>query len=112
MSKIVYNCDFGGFSISETAYNWLLEQDRPTSYPYAHKEFKYFEWRGPRHHPALVACVEALGKEANGPNAKLAIAEIDSSHYKIVEWDGREEIAELDVRSWIDVRDLNYHEEE
>jgi len=53
-----------------------------------------------RNHPLLVACVEALGSEANGRFAKLSIVEIpDDVEWEIDEYDGIEQVHEKH-RSW------------
>ena len=52
----------------------------------------------PRHHPILVACVEALGERANGHDPKhglaadLRIAEIKGERYYVVNYDGKETV--------------------
>lgn len=50
--------------------------------------------------PLLVACVEALGKKANGGCADLAVVEIpDGVEWEIDEYDGNEHVAEVH-RTW------------
>ncbi len=88
--KVVVNRCFGGFSLSK-----------------AGMEFMGLEWDGyghcndlSRHDPNLVACVEKLGKKANGEHASLFITEIpDEIQYIIQEYDGREHVAEKH-RTW------------
>lgn len=48
-----------------------------------------------RSHPALIECVEALGKAANGRHAELKIVEIpDGISWEIDDYDGMESIEE------------------
>lgn len=81
--KVVVNRCFGGFSLSR-----------------AGMEFMGLEWDGyghcsdlSRHDPKLVACVEQLGKKANGACALLSVTEIpDDVQYVIKEYDGMEHV--------------------
>lgn len=53
-----------------------------------------------RAHPDLIACIEALGKMANGAHAAIKIKEIpDNVDWQIEEYDGLEHIAEKH-RTW------------
>lgn len=63
---------------------------------------RYWEtWlRNSRSHPLLVRVVKQLGKDANGPFAKLKIVEIpDDVKWEIAEYDGAEHVAEVH-RTW------------
>lgn len=55
-----------------------------------------------RHHKDLVAVVETLGEEADGPCAKLAIEKVYGNQYRIDQYDGAERVVtpEDDVH-WI-----------
>lgn len=55
-----------------------------------------------RHHKDLVAVVEALGNDANGRSAKLAIEKVYGNQYRIDQYDGAERVVtpEDDVH-WI-----------
>lgn len=129
MNKVVYNSDYGGFSLSLKAVEWLeqnckdselrdfIESMRIVYYEQLPKigkerssslkdEFicynvsNWFEDR--RHHKDLVAVVEALGNDANGRGAKLAIEKVYGNQYRIDQYDGAESVVtpEDDVR-WI-----------
>lgn len=87
--KIVINRCFGGFGLSEKAYQYLGK-----------------EWDGygsaywARNDKRLVKCVEELGAEANGSCANLKVVEIpDDVEWEIDEYDGMETIEEVH-RSW------------
>lgn len=54
-----------------------------------------------RHHPDLVAVVEALGKETSGSCANLAIEEISGNQYRIDEYDGAEDVITPDGNDWV-----------
>ena len=90
MTKIVINCCWGGYSLSEEAYKYLeLEWDG-----YG------FEFEDDRTNPDLVKCVEELGKKANGEHALLKVVEIpDDVKWYIHNYDGDETIEEVH-RSW------------
>jgi hypothetical protein len=88
--KIVKNGCYGGFSLSEEAYNYL---DLPwDGYGY--------EFENHRDNPKLVEVVETLGRKASGVNASLMIVEVpDDVEWYIDEYDGWESVRERH-RSW------------
>jgi hypothetical protein len=88
--KIVINKCYGGFGLSEAAYQELgIPWD---GYGY--------ELNEDRANPALVAVVEKLGYAASGGCAKLAVIEIpDGVDWEIDEYDGFESVHEKH-RSW------------
>jgi len=55
----------------------------------------------PRSDPDLIAIVEQLGSAANGPHAKLEIAEVEEGErYRIDEYDGYENVMTVDDYEW------------
>ena len=90
--KVVINRCFGGFGLSEKAYEFLgLEWD---GFGYKYNG-DYF-----RTDAKLVECVETLGEEANGRYAELKVVEIpDDVEWEIDYYDGVETIHEVH-RSW------------
>lgn len=88
--KIVINRCFGGFSLSEKAYQHMgLKWD---GYGYA--------FGISRDDERLVECVEALGTDANGRFANLKVVEIpDEVEWEITDYDGVETIEEVH-RTW------------
>lgn len=85
--KVVINRCYGGFGLSEKAYEYLgLEWDG----------FGYEYCYGDRSDKKLVECVQTLGSEANGRCAKLKIVNIpDDVEWEIENYDGMESIHEL-----------------
>lgn len=83
--KIVINKCFGGFGLSQEAYEYLgLEWD---GFGFA-DEIK-------RNDPKLVECVETLGERADGRFANLVVVEIpDDVEWEIDQYDGLETIVE------------------
>ena len=90
--KVVINRRLGGFSLSEKAYAELgLEWD---DFGF---EYKKDETRSD---PKLVACVEKLGADADGVNARLSVVEIpDGIEWEVEVCEGQEWIAEKH-RTW------------
>ena len=86
--KVVINRCFGGFSLSEKAYEFLgLEWDK---YGYKYNGYDF------RNDARLVECVETLGEEADGRFAELKVVEIpDDVEWEIEEYDGLESIHEV-----------------
>ena len=91
--KIVVNRCYGGFGLSEEAYDFLgLKWDGYYGYAYMPDD--------KRTDPKLVECVEKLGEKANGKFAKLEVVEIpDDVMWEISSYDGWETIEEKH-RSW------------
>lgn len=92
--KIVLNKDYGGFSISDTACEFL-------GLPLTHKHYSsslvsncnyYFD--DDRSNPQLIECVEKLGSLASGAFAALEIVEIpdETTDYYINDYDGLETV--------------------
>ena len=90
--KIAINKCYGGFSLSEKAYEFLgLKWD---GYGFDYNDYDK------RTDPKLIECIEELGVEANGFYAKLKIIEIpDDVNWEIKEYDGVEWVAEKH-RTW------------
>ncbi len=116
--KIVINTCYGGFGLSQEAYQKLNEWGIPiVDYPTSDNfEDEKVIFRGgfsesiprlwdawlsdERDNPLLVRVVEELGDAANGPYAKLKVVEIpDGLDYIIDEYDGIETIHEPH-RTW------------
>lgn len=87
--KIVINCEYGGYELSEEAYRELgLKWD---GYGYA--------FNNDRANPKLVDVVEKLGDRA-GHLADLKVVEIpDGVEWEIKEYDGMEWVSEKH-RTW------------
>lgn len=122
--KVVYNNCYGGFSLSLKAVDWLeknckdeklreriaiikkndLSSDLSLKHVYLCCDISGL-FSGRRHHPDLIAVVEALGKEANGACANLAIEEISGNQYRIDEYDGAEDVVTPNGNDWIFIND-------
>lgn len=87
--KVVINRCYGGFSLSEKAYEFLgLEWDG-----YGYAKYRDYDFRTD---PKLIECVETLGSEADGMLAYLKVVEIpDDVEWEIVGYDGMETIHEV-----------------
>jgi xanthine dehydrogenase molybdopterin-binding subunit B len=110
--KIVLNKCFGGFGISDKAFEKYLEykgidyvktEDKRilggANY-YDTKEKKLTYYNIERDDPILVKVVEELGDKANGRFSDLEVVEIpDDIEWDIEEYDGKEWVAEKH-RTW------------
>lgn len=125
MYKVVYNNNcYGCFSISLKAIDWLEANCKDDNlrnvirslrlaskeYSFASKDecFRYdvSDWfKGRRHHKDLVAAVEYLGEEANGPDANLAIEDISSNKYRIEKCYDIENVVTPDESDWVIISD-------
>jgi hypothetical protein len=113
--KIVINSDFGGFGLSDAAYERYLELCG-IEYEVVHRPFggtdywaegfvgedehylSYYDIA--RNDAHLVQVVEEMGRKANGPHSSLKVIEIpDDVDWMIQEYDGSEHIAEVH-RTW------------
>lgn len=95
--KIVLNREFGGFSISTEALEWLRkngsEEAEETTYIPGQKS--YLTYNDQRSHPLLVRCVEELGsKRASGENSRLEVWYFTIPTYAIIDQDGMESLSE------------------
>jgi len=90
--KIVINKCFGGFCLSDEAFNILKEKGVQIDSVYGEIE---------RNNPFLVEVVEQLGKKANGGGvANLKVVEIpEDVKWYVEEYDGYERVAEQH-RTW------------
>jgi hypothetical protein len=115
--KIAINVDFGGFGLSDKAFESLLEkkgiqfdkgQNIIGDSNYYNKGYidnndyfiSQYDYYTPRNDPDLIAVIEEFGDDAHGWAAVLKIVEIpDDVEWQIEEYDGREHIAEKH-RTW------------
>jgi hypothetical protein len=121
MQKVVINRCFGGFGISNNAFEKLLERkgiafDKvPARMSFGDRKFDYYKAGSPqsdatylseyeffeqRNDPDLIAVIEEMGEESWGWASELAIVEIpDDVEWHIHEYDGLEHVAE-NHRTW------------
>lgn len=104
MNKIAYNANDGGFGLSREAIMWLGRHGIYNKYPDIDDLDNL-----PRHEPLLIQCIEELGDDANRNYANLAIAEIASDTYYIVERDGWETI--ITPKDMIKIESITHHAE-
>lgn len=120
MTKIVYNACYGGFGLSEAAYEKLIEWGVPVRGFVDQERGEVIFDRGQdddtralggrywdcwtsasRSHPLLVRVVEELGAKASGQFSELEIRELPSgTKYRIDEYDGREHVITIDEHEW------------
>lgn len=122
LHKIVYNRDYGGFSLSLQAIDWLeqngskeikqviqkIKNDATNNVSSQHSQELYIIYHiadyfdSLRHDPDLIAVVEALGDKANGECARLAIMTIDGNMYRVETYDGAEDVITPDCdHEWV-----------
>lgn len=122
MTKVAINRCFGGFGLSEKAFELLLErkgieyEKRPAEYSMRSKEHDYYhkdhwgeddhylshyEFTQDRSDADLIQVIEQLGvKEAGGWASNLKIVDIpDDVEWQIEDYDGLEHVAERH-RTW------------
>jgi hypothetical protein len=120
MTKVAINRCFGGFGISNEAFEKLLDRkgiafDKVEKENSAFLGASYYEagHAGSEEHylsdydftdnradPDLIAVIEEMGEAANSWAAEIAIVEIpDDVEWHIDEYDGREHVAE-NHRTW------------
>lgn len=93
--KLVINSDFGGFSLSDQAWERYCQQKG-----WDHTDENMHDRMIERDCPILVDIVESMGKEANGRHAELKVVAIPADVYwELADYDGREWIAEQH-RTW------------
>jgi len=101
--KIVINTCYGGFGLSNKAVDWMKERGVDVESLCGDVE---------RHNPVLVACVEALGKEANDNFSDLAVIEIEGTRYRVDDYDGYEwAVTPDDSCDWVEIKDKEEYDE-
>ena len=96
--KVAYNACYGGFVLSKEASEYLNKHwgcDINPEYGYIDEDLI------PRHHKGLIEVIELLGDKANGFCAKLKVATISASMYRVDEYDGYESIETPDSYNWV-----------
>lgn len=101
-TKVVYSHGFGGFDLTDEAITYI--EDYCISHNIPFPWIEDINLHIPRHHPALVECVEILGEKAG---ERLDIIEIDEDRYWIREYDGDEIIYTPNTIDWIHVNDID-----
>lgn len=109
MGKAVINTCYGGFGISEEAYNWLKEHNIDKelihkSYNDISESYQY-HYYGSRHYPLFIKCVEELGEKASGWLAELRVVEFEGDLYRIDEYDGYESVETPNDIRWTNVNE-------
>lgn len=121
MTKVAINRCFGGFGLSDEAFEKLLErkgiafekEEDPTKGKIFGVTYwkegmcgsddgylSYYEFCEDRSDPDLIAVIEEMGQSSWGWAAELAIVDIpDGVEWQIHEYDGNEHIAEKH-RTW------------
>ena len=119
--KVVINRCFGGFGISNTAFEKILERKNiayekvDAKFKFRNDEYDYYKAGmvgqddgylsehdifSDRSDPDLIAVIEEMGESANGWAAEIAIVDIpDDVEWHIHEYDGLEHVAE-NHRTW------------
>jgi hypothetical protein len=105
--KIVINCDYGGFSLSDLAIETYadrkgikLKKEKTTLYTNVDTNEDFESRDIERNDSVLIKVVEDLGSKSFGFAANLKIVEIpDDVNWEVVQYDGLEHIAEKH-RTW------------
>ena len=91
MTKIVFNACFGGFGVSQAAWERYVELGGKAE----------SGWDIERTDPILVQVVEEMGKAASGSFSHLLIADVPAgTKYRIDEYDGSEAVMTIDDYDW------------
>lgn len=116
--KVVINDEFGGFGLSDKAFEKLLER-KGIEFEKSEKEkfgithyyvaghlgedehyLSPYDYYNDRADADLIAVIEEMGKDANGTFSSLKVIEIpDGIEWHVHEYDGLEHIAE-NHRTW------------
>jgi hypothetical protein len=99
--RVVVNCCYGGFGLSEEAIR--LYHDLTTGISETDDRLYFYDIQ--RDDPVLLQIVDTIGLEvASGPFCKLGIVEIPddipTDGWIVMDYDGREWVAEVH-RTWI-----------
>lgn len=92
MYKVVINGCYGGWGLSPAALTWLRDHGSPHVVECRIRGLAEIPGGIPRHDPLLVQVVETLGSKADDISAELEVVTIDSDRYRIVEYNGVEQV--------------------
>jgi hypothetical protein len=100
--KVVINCAYGGFGLSDMAKAFIKERLIAEGRLSDANDFYVSDLA--RHDPALVECVESLGEDVNDRFSDLRVEELPDgcNRYYIMEYDGAETIITADDFEVID----------
>ena len=96
--KVAYNACYGGFCLSKKKAKMLYRELTGME-----KDEYLDEDTLDRHDPILISVIEKLGSEANGSYSNLKIRTIDSSMYRIREYDGLESVITREEEKYISI---------
>ena len=117
MTKIAYNNCYGGFGLSDEAFEALLDR-KGIAWEKSVGQFgglnyqrvgvtgddcylSHYDFYEDRSDPDLIAVIEELGDKANGMCAKLVIEDVPKgTSYRIDEYDGNETLMTRDDYEW------------
>lgn len=102
MYKVAYNACYGGFSLSKEASEYLRDTygvDIDPDYGYVYDI--------ERHDPRLIETIEKFGEGASGCFSDLQIKEIESTMYRIDEYDGNEWVETPNDIKWVVIKETN-----
>lgn len=89
MQRIVINTCFGGFKLSDEAFELYKKAKKI-------ENEDFYDWEIPRDDQLLIDVIESLGEDANGFCADLKIIEIpDDVKWQIEQYDGKEWVSEV-----------------
>jgi len=108
---VVFNDDYGGFSISRECAQFMASRGCQESQELFDRKLGDDIWLGqlhsdfPRHNPLLVLAVKELGSErASGSMARLKLHELRGEVYYIDEYDGAESVVEPHTMQWVTIK--------
>ncbi len=107
MTKVAYNKEYGGYELSKSDAEWLIEHGIEEPYKTLIQDSlwePYFYNTGygiPRHHPLLIQCVESRIREGN---LDIGIEEIEEDMYYIEEHDGAERVLTINSTGWVSTK--------
>jgi len=114
LHKVVVNDCYGGFGLSRRAIAYLKRQPEVIELIKQGKIentgnindyiASYFKDTDNRSNPALIRCVEILGRSASGEFANLKIEKFKGDKFKIAEYDGWESVQTPNDIKWTKVK--------
>ena len=102
VTRVIYHADYGGFNISDAAYQWFINNAVPENFEIAKWDLQMSLCYMPRHHPKLIEAFHGFGEDF-GRNMSCAV--ILGTTYRIQDYDGFEQVRVPAMDGWIQASD-------
>ena len=102
VTRVIYHADYGGFNISDAAYQWFIHNAVPENFEITKWDLQMSLCYMPRHHPKLIEAFDVLGEQFG---SNMFCTAILGTTYRIQDYDGFEQVRTPAMNAWIQAND-------